>query len=351
MKDKRPLMSLTGSDRDSGVRFQAMDHFQTSGVRDELALDHDIEAAATALRAGKLVAFPTETVYGLGADATDDQAVAAIFDAKGRPRFNPLIVHVPDREQASSIAVWTPLAGRLAEQFWPGPLTLVLERRQDSPISMLASAGGATIALRVPAHPIAEALLRRAGLPVAAPSANPAGRISPTTAAHVVQGLGDHVDLVIDGGPSSVGVESTVLDLTTARPCLLRPGGLPREAIEVLLGEHLMTACDAPADHQALRSPGQLSSHYAPAHPLRLDAFDVSADEALLAFGQKPLEGAAYRLNLSPAGNLREAAGNLFAMLHELDRRAVRGIAVMPIPATGLGEAIIDRLRRAAVRP
>lgn len=315
-----------------------------------------IDQAALALRAGKLVAFPTETVYGLGAVATDDRAVAAIFAAKGRPRFNPLIVHVPDREQAASIAVWTPLADQLAARFWPGPLTLVLKRREDCPVSRLVSAGADTVALRAPAHPMALALLRETMLPIAAPSANPAGRVSPTTAAHVIQGLGDQVDLVIDGGACAVGVESTVLDLSTPHPCLLRPGGLPRLDIEALIGASVTTADPAlhgPAtdDGEALRSPGQLRSHYAPRHRLRLDAREVASDEALLAFGPAPLKGAAYMLNLSPQGNLCEAAGHLFAMLHDLDGQDVRGIAAMPVPAIGLGEAILDRLRRAAIKP
>lgn len=333
------------------VECPEMDHPVQRDLCRNVTDEHGIDAAARALRAGKLVAFPTETVYGLGADATDDQAVAAIFDAKGRPHFNPLIVHVVDRKQASSIAVWSDLAERLARHFWPGPLTLILPRRGDSAISMLVSAGGDTIALRAPAHPIAEALLRRTKLPIAAPSANPAGRVSPTTADHVIQGLGDKVDLIIDGGPCPVGVESTVIDLSTSRPCLLRPGGLPREDIEALIGERLTIAGKAADNVEDLRSPGQLRSHYAPDHPLRLDAVDVAPDEALLAFGPAPLEGAAYTINLSPTGDLREAAGHLFAMLHDLDRQDVSGIAVMPIPSTGLGDAIGDRLKRAAVRP
>ena len=317
-------------------------------------LDRDIDKAASLLRAGKLVAFPTETVYGLGADATNDQAVAGIFEAKGRPRFNPLIVHVPDRGGAASLVVWTDLAEKLAAAFWPGPLTLVLPKRAGCPISMLASAGGETLALRAPNHPVALDLLRRAQRPIAAPSANPAGRISPTTAQHVAEGLKERVDLIIDGGPCPVGVESTVIDLSTSRPTLLRPGGLAREDIEPALGESLA----APAIHgeddedaPELRSPGRLKSHYAPRHPLRLDATDVERGEALLAFGPRPLEGAAHIANLSPSGDLREAAGHLFAMLHVLDRQDISGIAVMPIPGTGLGEAIRDRLARAAVRP
>ncbi|MGI9491182.1 MAG: L-threonylcarbamoyladenylate synthase [Geminicoccaceae bacterium] len=312
---------------------------------------HDIEEAAGALRAGKLVAFPTETVYGLGANANDNRAVAAIFEAKGRPRFNPLIVHVADLAQASSLAVWSALAERLARHFWPGPLTLILPRPQDSSISMLASAGGDTIALRAPAHPVAEELLRRTALPITGPSANPSGRVSPTTVDHVVQGLGDRIDLVIDGGPCAVGVESTVLDLTTSRPCLLRPGGLPREDIEAVIGERLLIESAQADGSEEQRSPGQLRSHYAPQHPVRLDVVDVAPDEALLAFGPEPLKGAAYTANLSPTGDLREAASRLFAMLHDLDRQDINGIAVMPVPPTGLGHAIVDRLKRAAARP
>ncbi len=311
----------------------------------------EIAEAARALRAGKLVAFPTETVYGLGADATNDQAVAATFGAKGRPRFNPLIVHVVDREHAASIVRWSELADRLASHFWPGPLTLILPRRQDCMISMLVSAGGDTIAVRAPAHPVAENLLRQAALPVTGPSANPSGRVSPTTVDHVVDGLGDKIDLVVDGGPCAVGVESTVLDLSLPRPCLLRPGGLPREDIEAAIGEQLMIADVHSDGDNAMRSPGQLRSHYAPRHPVRLDAVDVASDEALLAFGPEPLKGAAYTTNLSPTGDVREAASHLFAMLHDLDRLDVSGIAVMTIPSTGLGLAILDRLKRAAAKP
>lgn len=318
---------------------------------DLLSRTQTITEAAVALRAGRLVAFPTETVYGLGAIATDDRAVAAIFEAKGRPRFNPLIVHVADRAAAAPIVQWTALADHLAARFWPGPLTLVLRRRDDSPISLLASAGGDTIALRVPAHPIAEALLRETALPVAGPSANSAGRISPTSAAHVRQDLGDRVDLVVDGGACEVGLESTVLDITADRPRLLRPGGIPRATLEAAVGGRLDTG-SPPADESLdLRSPGQLRSHYAPRHRLRLDAADVAPDEALLAFGPNPLEGAAITANLSPTGDLREAAAHLFAMLHHLDRQEVRGIAAMPIPPSGLGEAIRDRLARAAAEP
>jgi len=305
----------------------------------------DVAQAARALRAGRLVAFPTETVYGLGAIATNDRAVAAIFEAKGRPRFNPLIVHVTDRAAASSLVVWSDPAERLAARFWPGPLTLVLPRRADSPLSLLVGAGGDTVALRAPAHPLAQALLRATILPVAAPSANRAGAVSPTTADHVVESLGEHVGLVLDGGPCPIGVESTVLDVTVAPPVVLRPGGVPRAAIEAAIGEVAHADGESP---DRLRSPGRLASHYAPLRPLRLDATEVAPDEALLAFGPRPLEGAAATLNLSPRGEVTEAAANLFAMLRALDRPEFRAIAVMPIPDEGLGEAIRDRLRRAA---
>lgn len=313
--------------------------------------ERDISLAAEALRAGKLVAFPTETVYGLGADATNDLAVAAIFEAKGRPHFNPLIVHVADQADAASMVIWNPLAEQLARAFWPGPLTLILPRRKDDAISLLVSAGSETIALRAPSHPVARSLLRAAKCPIAGPSANPSGRVSPTTTDHVLQGLGDRVDIVIDGGACSVGVESTVVDATTPIPSLLRPGGLPREAIEAVLGRRLIDPGTMGNDSEFLRSPGQLSSHYAPRHPIRLEATDVGPDEGLLAFGPRPLTGAAHTLNLSTCGDLREAAGHLFAMLHDFDELDIRSIAVMRIPVEGLGEAINDRLKRAAVRP
>jgi L-threonylcarbamoyladenylate synthase len=307
----------------------------------------DIEYAARALRAGRLVAFPTETVYGLGGIATNDRAVAAIFAAKGRPRFNPLIVHVTDAAAARAVARWDDVAEQLAATFWPGALSLVLPRAEGCPLSLLVSAGGDTVALRAPAHPVAQALLEATVLPVAAPSANPAGGVSPTTAAnHVEAGLGAAIDLILDGGPCPIGLESTVLDVTGAPPRLLRPGGITREALEAVIG---------PLDDQAMpsgtdrrRSPGQLASHYAPSRPLRLDATSVGADEALLAFGPHPPLGAARTMNLSAKGDLTEAAANLFAMLRALDLPEFRAIAVMPVPDHGLGEAIRDRLRRAA---
>jgi L-threonylcarbamoyladenylate synthase len=305
----------------------------------------DVEAAARALRSGRLVAFPTETVYGLGALATDDRAVASIFAAKRRPRFNPLIVHAADRAAARALACWNDAAERLAARFWPGPLTLVLPRAPDSPLSLLVSAGLDTVALRVPGHPLARALLEATRLPVAAPSANPAGEISATTADHVAKALGQRIDLILDGGPCPIGLESTVIDLTGPAPRLLRPGGLVRSRIEAEIGR---LQASPVAGSEAALSPGQQASHYAPARPVRLDARTVAPDEALLAFGPRPLEGAAIVLNLSPAGDLEEAAANLFAMLRALDQPAIRAIAVMPIPRRELGEAICDRLERAA---
>ncbi len=308
----------------------------------------DIQQAAQALRAGGLVAFPTETVYGLGAIATNDRAVAAIFAAKARPRFNPLIVHVIDASAARALTHWNTMADRLAGRFWPGALSLVLPRAEGCPLSLLVSAGGDTVALRAPAHPAAQALLAATVLPVAAPSANPAGQLSPTTADHVAAGLGDRVDLIVDGGPCQIGVESTVLDVSCTPPRLLRPGGITRVAIETVIGPIAGPAPSGPA--RPRRSPGQLDSHYAPTRPLRLDADAVDGEEALLAFGPHPLRGAAKTLNLSPRGDLEEAAANLFAMLRALDRPEYRAIAVMPVPDDGLGEAICDRLRRAAPR-
>ena len=289
------------------------------------------------------MAFPTETVYGLGAVATNDAAVARVYRAKGRPTHNPLIVHVADLAGARAIARFDERAERVAAAFWPGPLTLVLPRADGAPLSRVATAGLDTVAVRIPAHPVARALLEAVLLPLAAPSANPSGLVSPTTAAHVAADLGAAVDLVLDGGPCPVGVESSVLDLSREAPRLLRPGGLDRAALERLVGplaEH--------ADEVLPRSPGQLASHYAPRLPLRLEALEVGPGEALLAFGPDPPPGGVAVRNLSPAGDPAEAARNLFAMLRELDASRAEGIAVMPIPAEGLGEAVRDRLRRAA---
>jgi L-threonylcarbamoyladenylate synthase len=303
----------------------------------------NIERAARLLQAGELVAFPTETVYGLGADATNDRAVARIFEAKGRPRFNPLIVHVPGLAEAEALAVFDERARQLARRFWPGPLTLVLPRRVDSGVSLLASAGLETVALRAPAHPVAQALLRRAGRPLAAPSANRSGRVSPTTALHVAGDLGGDVALILDGGSCAIGVESTVLDLTGAAT-LLRPGGVPLESLSEAVGAIAVPAASA----TVIRSPGQLAAHYAPGLPVRLDAREARSGEALLAFGSQVPRGFAEVLSLSETGDLAEAAANLFAMLRRLDRPEFSGIAVMPIPEEGLGRAINDRLRRAA---
>jgi L-threonylcarbamoyladenylate synthase len=300
-----------------------------------------IATAAAILRDGGLVAFPTETVYGLGADATNGKAVAAIFAAKGRPHFNPLIVHVKDRAAAEALAEFTPPARALAEAFWPGALTLVLPRRSDCPLSLLVSAGLDTVALRVPAHPVAMQLIAATGRPIAAPSANASGHVSPTIAAHVVEELGDRVDLVLDGGPTPLGIESTVIGFENAMPVLLRPGAVTREAIEKVVGP-----LGAPSN-AAVQSPGQLASHYAPCAKLRLNASRVEANEALLAFGAGIPSGARRVLNLSASGDLKEAAANLFAMLRRLDVEADT-IAVMPVPNHGLGEAINDRLTRAA---
>ncbi|MEK7819791.1 MAG: L-threonylcarbamoyladenylate synthase [Pseudomonadota bacterium] len=306
--------------------------------------------AARLVRAGRLVAFPTETVYGLGADATNDRAVAAIFAAKDRPRFNPLIVHVLDAAAARALVAFDVRFGILAAAFWPGPLTLVLKRAAACPVSKLASAGLDTLAVRVPDHPVARALLGATALPIAAPSANPSGRTSPTAAAHVAAMLSGKVDLILDGGPCRVGLESTVLDLSGPVARLLRAGAVLKEDIAERLNAPVEDATnEAAADGEERLSPGQSLRHYAPSVPLRLNAGDVRPGEALLAFGpDAPRAPAAAILNLSPTGDLIEAAANLFAMLHQLDRPGIAAIAVMAIPERGLGLAINDRLRRAA---
>jgi L-threonylcarbamoyladenylate synthase len=301
-----------------------------------------IARAAALLRAGRLVALPTETVYGLGGDATNDLAVAAIFAAKARPRFNPLIVHVRGLAEAETLAVFNSPAGHAAAQFWPGPLTLVLPRQPGTGLSLLASAGLDTVAIRVPAHPVARALLREAGHPIAAPSANRSGRVSPTSAAHVAEDLGDDVAMILDDGPTPVGLESTVLDLSGEAPALLRPGAVTFEALTELLGPIALPGPGRP------KSPGMLASHYAPRLPVRVAATDLRPGEALLAFGPDAPPGFAEVLWLSRSGDLAEAAANLFAMLRRLDRPCFTGIAVMPIPEHGLGRAMNDRLRRAA---
>ena len=319
------------------------EHRAAAAARAVPATPASIERAAEILRHGELVAFPTETVYGLGGDATDDRAVAAIFEAKGRPNFNPLIVHVSDADAAFKLGVAIDAARRLAEKFWPGPLTLVLRRAAGCPVSLLASAGLDTLAVRVPRHPVAQALLRATGRPLAAPSANRSGKVSPTTAQHVAESLGGRVALILDGGACPVGIESTVMDVSGDAPALLRPGGVTQEEIEAVIGR---LAAAAPTI--APKSPGQLESHYAPALPLRLDAKTAQPDEALLACGPEVPAGACITLTRSRSGDLVEAAANLFAMLRQLDNSGSRAIAVMPVPDAGLGRAINDRLRRAA---
>jgi L-threonylcarbamoyladenylate synthase len=300
-----------------------------------------IDDAARLLRAGRLVAFPTETVYGLGADATNDRAVAEIFAVKRRPRFNPLIVHVRNFDHAKTYAQFNPIARKLADLFWPGALTLVLPRTANCHLSELVSAGLETVALRVPNHPVARELLELSGVPIAAPSANASGRISATTAQHVERSLGPTVGLIIDGGATPLGLESTVIGFEDGRPVLLRPGAIARADIEERIGPL------GDYSGHAFHSPGRMASHYAPRAAMRLDADTVGSNEVLLAFGSAVPAGAARTLNLSASGDLKEAAANFFAMLHSLDAMGLP-IAVMPIPPDGLGAAINDRLTRAA---
>jgi len=307
-----------------------------------------IDEAARILGAGGLVAFPTETVYGLGADATNAEAVARLYDAKERPAFNPLITHVAHVTAAREIGRFNETVRLLAEKFWPGPLTLVLPASPDCAVCDLARAGLDTVALRVPAHPLAHPLLKTFGKPVVAPSANRSGHVSPTTADHVMTDLRGRIDAVLDGGPTLFGLESTILDCTGERPFLLRPGTIPRALIEAVLD---MAVDDASLGGEAPSAPGQLASHYATRAQLRLDANEVQPGEALLAFGApRPTgaERAAFTLDLSPSADLIEAAANLFAHLRALDATDAHSIAVAPIPAHGLGEAIRDRLSRAA---
>ena len=297
-----------------------------------------IARAAAVLREGGLVAIPTETVYGLAADASNAAAVARLYAAKGRPRFNPLIAHVTGIEMAKTLAQWPDLADALARAFWPGPLTLVLPKLDTAPICDLANAGLDSVAIRAPGHAGAQALLSAFGGPLVAPSANPSGRVSPTTARHVNDGLGEKLDLILDGGPSTVGLESTVIAIVDGYATLLRPGGLERARIEAVTGPLAIAGhSDAPA------SPGMLASHYAPRAALRLNALAADPGEVLLGFGA--IDG---DLNLSPRGDLAEAAARLFAALREMDAPGVKRIAVAPIPDEGLGEAINDRLQRAA---
>jgi L-threonylcarbamoyladenylate synthase len=311
-----------------------------------------VAEAVRCLKAGGLVAFPTETVYGLGVDATNAWAIARLYDAKGRPAFNPLIAHAHDAAAACDLGKLDSVATRLAEVFWPGPLTLVVPRQPKCPVAELATAGLATIALRVPAHAVARDLLAAFGGPIVAPSANRSGHVSPTTAQHVLSDLRGRIDLLLDSGPSQVGLESTIV-ACIGEPTLLRPGALARADIERVLGHPLAESPpSAEAGDEAPIAPGQLASHYAPRAPLRLNARSVRASEALLAFGEPLPLGSDHVLgvlNLSPGADMIEAAANLFSHLRALDALGAPAIAVMPIPQTGLGEAINDRLRRAAV--
>jgi L-threonylcarbamoyladenylate synthase len=306
-----------------------------------MAAHNDIAAAAQALREGGLVAFPTETVYGLGADATNNAAVASVYAVKGRPSFNPLIVHVDSAEAAFQLGRFSAEARTLAERFWPGPLSIVVPRAPDCPVSLLASAGLDSIALRVPAHPMALDLLKAVERPVVAPSANPSGRISPTSPDHVRRHLRDKVAMVLDGGRCKVGVESSVVSFLEDGPRLIRHGGIPRAEIETALGHAVAVETHAARPH----APGQLTSHYAPRAELRLNAEGPRAGEAYLGFGPLHSHGP---WTLSRTGELVEAAANLFRLLHEIDATGVARIAVAPVPHHGLGEAINDRLMRAA---
>ncbi len=328
-----------------------------------------VDKAISLWRSGELVAIPTETVYGLAADASNGHAVAKIYAMKSRPQFNPLIIHVADVATAKRYVEWNAAAQSLADAFWPGPLTLVLRRRADCSISELASAGGDTLAIRIPSHPVALQLLAAFGGGIAAPSANRSGRVSPTTAEHVRAEFGDALTLIIDGGACDVGLESTVVDVSGNGAAVLRPGAVTREmlatalreAVAVEFGVHSVSGPlgeqgvspqgvggKAPPANEMLKSPGMLASHYAPSIPVRMEARQVAADEALLAFGAAPLSGAGAMRNLSASGDVVEAAANLFAHLRALDDSRFRAIAVMPIPNTGVGEAINDRLARAS---
>ena len=317
-----------------------------------------INEAAELLKSGQLVGMPTETVYGLAGNALDGVAVARIYETKGRPNFNPLIVHVPDLTAAQKYGAFSNTALALATQFWPGPLTIVVKQVANNGISELVTAGLDTIAIRVPKHPVAQDLLKQSGLPVAAPSANASGKLSPTAAIHVAQSLGDKVPLILAGGGSEIGLESTVIDMSADKPILLRPGGITKEQLEGVLGVEIAEGFE---ETENPKSPGLLVKHYAPVTPLRLRATDVAPDEALLGFGSDKFMGVRgggfardlppgrYQ-NLSPDGDLNEAASNLFKMLHYLDAAGAQSIAVMDIPNTGLGVAINDRLTRGTAK-
>lgn len=304
----------------------------------------DIKIAAACLREGKLVALPTETVYGLGANALSDDAVAKIFEAKGRPHFNPLIVHMRSLDDAAQYVRINGMAEKIAAAFWPGPLTMVLPRLPGCKLSLLVSAGLDSVAVRVPKHPMAQALLAQAQIPIAAPSANRSGKVSPTQATHVREELGNRVAMILDGGNCEVGIESTVVDVTGDIPVILRPGSITESMLQEIIPQ------TTSGTSTTYKSPGMLLSHYAPDHPLRLNAKDIREGEVVLAFGSQLPKGSYTVENLSPTSDLREAAANLFAMLRKLDGCASKGIAVMPIPDGGLGVAINDRLQRAANR-
>jgi len=318
---------------------------ESTRTTERISLDaQGLDRAATLLRKGGLVAFPTETVYGLGADATNDRAVASIFDAKGRPRFNPLIVHMADMAMVSRYTDLPDSAAAFADRFWPGPLTLVLPRKEGTRLSELVSAGLSTVAVRIPAHGGARDMIRIADRPIAAPSANASGKLSPTEAAHVLASLDGRIDAVLDGGACSVGLESTVVDVSGDTPVILRTGGLPAEALEHALGYTLAKVSDTADEADAPKSPGMLLKHYAPGLSLRLNATTVREGEALIGFG--PIAGDE---SLSASGDLVEAASRLFQLLHRYDDPGrYSGIAVAPIPETGIGVAINDRLTRAA---
>ncbi len=320
------------------------------------AIEDSIREAASLLKEGGLVAFPTETVYGLGANALDGTAVARIFEAKGRPQFNPLIVHVSNKDQAAALVEFNEWAETAAHHFWPGPLTLILPRKEDCPVNELVSAGLDTLAIRVPSHPVALALLKAAGIPVAAPSANASGTLSPTSPIHVEESLGNKIDMILAAGSCAVGLESTVLDCSGDVPVILRPGAVTTEELSRVL------ECDVKidsGDSEQPKSPGMLQKHYAPSIPVRLNAIDLEPGEALLAFGSDTFMGVkgggsakdlpeTQRRNLSEDGDLNEAAAHLFMMLRALDKPEHKAIAVMAVPEQGLGVAISDRLRRAA---
>ena len=303
----------------------------------------NIKEAVDLIRTGRLVAFPTETVYGLAGDATNSDAVAAIFRIKGRPSFNPLIIHVCSLAEAEKLVIFNDVARSLAENFWPGALTLVLPRRKNCPVSFLAGSGLETLAIRIPKSEIALKFLQAVKLPIAAPSANKSGSVSPTKAEHVLESLGDSIDLILDGGTCQIGIESTIIDLSTNDPCVLRTGGIPIESLERQL-ENIQIVKGV--DHSP-KAPGMLSRHYATTIPLRMNAEEVYDGEALLAFGGRPLGPAVAVANLSRAGDVNEAAANLFDMMRKLDKPEHKGIAVMEIPNVGLGVAINDRLQRA----